>query len=183
MAIALSKSPSKVSIDTIDVPLSYYKKVIYLNRFISPLFDLRLIKDKYRENYSHYWNVSAVRFRSSHRWRECTREEACQNKFHALRELTLYEVRRAAGRRAKGWKSHSRRVKSYGISGKRWRCRARSSLPDHRTEDGASARSLSRAGCTMGCSWYTRNGTAGSRYGYQESIPSGLWSAITQSAR
>lgn len=28
-----------------------------------------------------------------------------------------------------------------------------------------------------------RNGTAGSRYGYQESIPSGLWSAITQSAR
>lgn len=36
-------------------------------RFTSPLFHLRLIKDKYRENYDgYYWNVSAVHFWSSH---------------------------------------------------------------------------------------------------------------------
>lgn len=74
-----------------------------INRFISFLFDLRLIKDKYRES-STIAPLKRISRTFVSRWRECTREEACQNKFHALRELTLYEVRRAAGRRAKGLK-------------------------------------------------------------------------------
>lgn len=105
---------------------------------------------------SRYWNVSAVREYSRN-----VKLAKINSTRHRNWLCTRWE---GPGREnEKGWNFYPKRVKSSGISEKRWRCRARSSLPDHRLEDGGK-RTLRRAKCSGHDGVfviYTRNGAAG----------------------